>query len=943
MTISASKALRLILLTAVTQDDWCALLSAALGSSRRVSATTLTTEFRNCALAGPVVVSNRTITGLGSALGTTVSVAADLSQGVGTARMRITNGANWIEGSIGLTGSGCDFIVSGNPTATNGFALSQVLIKPPSNLPISAPTGDTTAPTVAVTVSSANVSTASNLTVTATPADNIGVARVDFFRNGALIGARTSAPWQAVDPLSYGLNGTLSYTARAFDAAGNNALSLAQQVVVNIAAPIQSGNAVALGAAFTTKTLQNTSASSATNVPFTFGQPFILGQLPASGAAVEFRKADNSVIAAQLDVKATHPDGSVRHAIISALVPYMAASESILVSIVRKAAAGAVATPTAASYVAAGMNATVSIVDSGVTYTATLADLVATATLTPWIAGPVACEWLMHGPLKTAGGAEHPYIHARFYARAYSGVSKAKIDVTLENSWCIPDTASTSGGKAWVQNSPSDVTCDVTVTVPGDTAYSTAALLHNNRARWTRTFWWNAAPALHLRHNAAYLIASMALPNYDQSVVPSPARMASDRAAYLAASAPMQTGLTAPFMAQTGGHDYIGLNPGWTIKWLLTQDKDAKDTMIGCSLLGGSYPVFYRDKTTDKPVSITQYPYACLQIGSSSNDLNPTTGKHEIIPPRVGGAASPNTPNDAHEVNMCYVAYLVTGDYVHLENLQFWNEWNAIEQLPQYRGYAAGLVTQQQIRGMAWLLRTLADVAYISPDGDPIKVRSAAAIGTNLDRLIAAHPNGTDPNIANALGIIHNYAGGWDAIGIYPNPIDTTIQKVAISPWQQDFLCSVFGRLSELGYAKARTMLNWAAKFQVGRLLAPGFCYQHATMYNMAIRNTQTDPLFTSFSQIYQASLPSSILAAACGSQAMSDACATYYGEPFVLGQMQGHSSSDDGYPACQQPAMAYVATSDHPQAGDAWLVFNGRPAKPTYSGSPAFAIIPRV
>lgn len=943
MTIRINSALAGLAAAATSQAEWCAIIIDAMGVVRRAVASRNDVVFRNCALTGAMIIGGGAITGLGNASGTTVALAADLSTGASI--LRIEGGEHWMEGTLGLPDSGCDFIISANPTATNGFALSSVSISAPDHLPsgIVVPPPDLVAPSIDISTSPTSVTEDGSVVITAAVSDNVAVDQVEFFRSGALIGIAYAPPWQLPDAINFGLNGTVTYTARAYDAAGNSTLSGPQNVTVAISPPLETGSAVAIGSAITSITFENTSASAQTNVPVKLGHAFKLGHLPAPGAAIELKKADNSIIAAQLDVKATHPDGSVRHAIISALVPFISASEVLPLSIVRKAPSAGATPPTAASFVAAGLDATVSIVAAGVTYTASLATLIGSVTLTPWVAGPIANEWLLHGPLKTAGGAEHPLIHARFEVLAFTGTTTARIFVTLENSWVIPDPTSVAGGSAWVNNSPADVTYDLTIAVPGETTYVKTGIPHYNRGGIIRECWWNGAPPLHIRHNTVYLIASKAVPNYDQSVIPSPTAMASQLAIYRTKNAPMQAGAAMPAMGATGGRPDIGINPGWAVNYLLSQDKGAKEMTIGTSLLSASFPVCHRNKATDKPISIVEYPRVwCLTAGGTGDTLNSATGKYERIPPRVGSATNPNIADDAHQPAFNYVAYLVTGDHVHLEMLRFWNEWNAIQQNPSYRGMAVGYVKQGQIRGTAWRLRTLADTAWISPDGDSIKARAAAALDANFAFLLAAHPNGSAQDVANPFGIIHNPAGGYDALSVYPSPLDASILKVALAAWQQDFYASAVGRAAELGFPKARSLLNWMAKFQVARLLSSDYCWLHSPVFQMVLRETQTSPLFATFGQVYQASIPASIRATACGSQEMADANALAYGEPFVPNQMQGHSTKDDGYPANQQPAVAYVATCDHPQGADAWMVFDSRANKNSYTTNPAFAIIPR-
>ena len=70
--------------------------------------------------------------------------------------------------------------------------------------------------------------------------------------------------------------------------------------------------------------LQNTQAKEQDNVAVTFGQVFAVGHL-AAGQTVTGKLGDGTAVPLQVDVKARHADGSVRHAIISAKVASLGA------------------------------------------------------------------------------------------------------------------------------------------------------------------------------------------------------------------------------------------------------------------------------------------------------------------------------------------------------------------------------------------------------------------------------------------------------------------------------------------------------------------------------------------------------------------------------------------------------------------------------------------
>jgi hypothetical protein len=211
---------------------------------------------------------------------------------------------------------------------------------------------------------------------------------------------------------------------------------------------------VQIGSVFTTITFKNPTTGVLVNEPVTFGQTFSKGDFPATGAGVELRAPNNSVVPCQIDVKATFSDGSVRHAILSAIIPSLAASASDVYGIVRKTAVVTTAvTPSAFP----GLNATVLLNDhgtelagpnAGTAYTADASVQLAGGDYQTHLSGPICSEWIIRAPLKTAGGVEHPDLHARFSIRAYANQSRAKIDYVIENTWA-KRKAVPSGNNPW--------------------------------------------------------------------------------------------------------------------------------------------------------------------------------------------------------------------------------------------------------------------------------------------------------------------------------------------------------------------------------------------------------------------------------------------------------------------------------------------------------------
>lgn len=623
--------------------------------------------------------------------------------------------------------------------------------------------------------------------------------------------------------------------------------------------------------------------------PVTFGQVFAVGDMKASDVLVG--KIDGATVPLQVDVKATHADGSVRHAIISAQVPKAGTMQLATTSGASGVTPGASEVMTGANIPAVEVSATI----AGVRYSA-LANQLAKPS---WISGPIANEWQTVAPLTTAAGVAHPHLTARFAMRYYTASKKTRVDVTVENDWAY-------------EPGPQNFTYDTEILVGGKSVYSKAALTHYTHARWRKVFW--DGPTVQL--NTKYLIASKAIANYDQAVVVPDSVLVGYRAA--APVEPMSIGMATAYMPTTGGRLDIGLLPGWATIYALTMSDDARKVMLGTADGAGSWSMHYRDRNTDRPISVRDFPYMTIN-GRSTDTGNPKTGKYEAFPP-CADCATPYTHDNSHQPNLVYLPYLVTGDYYYLEELQFWAMWNVFSSNPGYRGNEKGLLISEQMRGQAWGLRTLADAAYATPDADPLKSHFLAVMSDNLDWYNSTYTNSTT---ANKLGVVVNgYAISYGDTGI--------------APWQDDFFTSAVGHAADLGFDKALPLLKWKAKFPVDRMVAPGACWIDATIYSMNVRASGTAPFYDTMAQVYAANHTPEVNALTCNSPAMASA----FG--LKVGEMTGYADGNMGYPSNMQPALAYSVDSGVPGAAAAWALFQSRTVKPNYGDAPQFAIVPR-
>ena len=254
-----------------------------------------------------------------------------------------------------------------------------------------------------------------------------------------------------------------------------------------------------------------------------------------------------------------------------------------------------------------------------------------------------------------------------------------------------------------------------------ETVYIKSDLLHYHLSRWRKVFWWGAEPKVHVRQDPRYLIQTRSVPTYDLGV--HVAQQALDGYAKRMGSRdfePTGKGMSTPGMATTGGRPEIGPLPDWAAAPILTQDLVAWSATLAMGDLSGSWPIHYRDKKTDLPATIEDYPHMTL-LGTPADAINKRTGKSEWFPSCEGRCKTPFAPDSAHQPSFAYLPYLISGDYYYLEDLLFWANWNLLEMAASYRQFEKGLLKPGQVRSQSWALRTLAQAAYNHPRFTPLE------------------------------------------------------------------------------------------------------------------------------------------------------------------------------------------------------------------------------
>ncbi len=679
------------------------------------------------------------------------------------------------------------------------------------------------------------------------------------------------------------------------------------------------------GAAVTTVKAVNLSERPATQVPITFGQPFRVNDVPQGDTIVAYLNGD--ALPTQTNVKARNSNKSVRHAIVTVLLPRLGGDASETVNLRRVPTGYSVAAQalTVRDLLRSHFNAAIVLDIAGTAWHLDARPLLENAeqkgTCKPygrdcneWLSGPLVSEWIVGGPVLNAHGVKNPHLAAYFAVRAYgpAPIRRVRIDVIVENDW------------AYVGN-PHNERYGAKIYVGDKVAYRINSLDHYRQTRWHRIVWWGPRAAVYPELNSAYLQASHAVPRY-QTVVPSRKLLRKVRQE----CKPMQRCDQSKDMGTTGAQPGIGPLPRWASVYVIDPTYRAFRWMLADDDALGSYGIHYRDSSTGRLLSVVAHPCATLDRGAEVTRCPVAPNGDDVFPRCRTECRLPFRANEAHHPSPGYVAYLVTGDWYYLEELKFWANWVVFEQNPAYRHYAQGLVVRDPLRGQAWALRTLGYAAYILPDHDPFKQYFNTVVENNIAWYNKRY---TDNPKANKLHIIV----GYYAIG-YPNQGH---KRTGTAVWQQSFFSWAVGNLADLGFIRARKLRDWISKFQIGLMTSNQYCWILASAYQVRVRDTAKSPLYTSLGMVYKKTFPE-YTKAACNSTELAQLISRHRKYRYRKNVMIGYPYSPAGYVANFQIGLAADVDSNNQNAEKAWRRFMGTSVRPNYSNAPQFAIVPR-
>lgn len=553
--------------------------------------------------------------------------------------------------------------------------------------------------------------------------------------------------------------------------------------------------------------LENNTATTAEARTVTFGQVFAKGDLPANGHLVA--QVNGHEVAVQVDARTHYADGSVQQAVITLAAPSLAANASVDVMLGR--ASGAATSSSSVDphgFVAHGYDTKVAFTFHNADGSTSLRTVDAAQALTDALANGTA-RTILSGPL--AGEVQvdvalNDSLHVVMNIRGNAD-GTFLTDVQARNDRIFSADAKTYN-------------YDVTISSGGQTRFSETGVTQAPMQEWHKETWsGSGAPSLHVAYDVAYLESTGAVMDYDTTVGVTANSVNADLAAIAKGDdSLLGNAAVVQYQPMTGGRGDIGITSKWSANWLVSQDQDAEQVMLANADAAGSSP-FHAANADGSLVTIDSHPDLWLD-GRNQSAAKPVNN-FDTIQSQTGWKL-----DTAHISDLSFMAALTQGSEYYVRQVQAQANYDLLSYNPGYRGGDDGIV-MGEIREIAWVIRDLANAAYVSADSDPLKAYFTEKLENNISNLINQY-------VGTAKGAAQGELEGYVFDSYHPT---------ITAPWQQDFLVLAMAHAADLGFAGAKEFMTWQNNFIAGRFLhgEDGYNPLHGTGYWINIADPKAD------------------------------------------------------------------------------------------------------
>jgi hypothetical protein len=499
---------------------------------------------------------------------------------------------------------------------------------------------------------------------------------------------------------------------------------------------------------------------------------------------------------AQMDVGATHPDGSVRHALLAARLPPLRPGEMLATTIALAPPVQTVA-ETPGSEPPLTCDVVVTLTPQGAApVTLDVGAAFRTGPVDRWRSGKLVAE----GRVRIPAPALAEDFELVCDLACHADATPPRLDI----GFCRERTHFTR--QAAKPPVAPDIAYEVTVTDRGRNVYQDSVSRHSRAQNWHHVL---GEVPVHVVFDIHALRVSGAV-IHDPSL--GVARGTLD--AFVIRPAPPLTpfhvggihainGLTL-YMGQTGDRPDIGPETMPVACWLITQEAKVAEYCLWQAEGASSIPWHWWDAATGSYGFVSDYPDLWPGWPGHTGPDAQTTGGGWFV-------------DVSHQPDASFVPWLLTGRRKFLDDLLAQAVTSVNWFNPAYRQKDKGLICQypdapyqQQVRGQAWSLRQIAQAAAFAPD---------------RERLKAPLTQVTRSNLAGLRAISDTIPEGELRYWVTSRP----------ATWEQDYMASSLATADALGFEDAWPVLQNMMGFLAGIMLSPDFYPKDCCAYTLPI------------------------------------------------------------------------------------------------------------
>ena len=685
---------------------------------------------------------------------------------------------------------------------------------------------------------------------------------------------------------------------------------------------------------------------SRTNHPVQIGRLFVKGEI----TSIPKLTYKNQVLDTQVDVKQRYSDGSLKHAILSFILPSIAAYEEAIISFEDEGESDN--TPLTKSQIQNQNVAAKMHFDFGADKQVTVSaqHLINQDLYTPWLSGSINTTIIVadHSLNRQfdIGADDNKSLRPSFVISFWPTIGQYFVRYVVENT-------NTEVLQDQVYN------VNLSIGDQDQVFYSATDVPHQTMTRWTKAAWSSETPQpLSINHNLKYLTRIPSIPNFDTNLAIPESAINQEWNKWLSRSKDIyERGFWDPRMGNAGGRPDIGIYPSWAIKWLFSGDWRHQAIALASAELSGAWPIHLREGDENRYFDFDNQisgegKILSIAPGGRPSHWTDRPDWHEVkendkIIPLTPFVKTEWRPDTSHHPDLATIQYLFTGDYYFLEQMMFSaafvtgnNNARAFDK-PIGRGPTGseGALYYLEARTQAWALRTRVHTYDLLPDDFPEKAyfhrlnQNAITMYEGMYHLPITSPerlelyNFVKDNVSTAK---FARSGGPSPLGFWDEGISSSgyVNEVifhtdglysAIAPWMQNFMIVALGRAHEIGY-DTTTLRSFAGQHITAPFSIDGIDHDMLTAYATPVLDSNQN-WFATWQDVH-----------------------SHYKDSYkelIKQRLTTGTDTEHGYYSILMAATSYL---QHMQGYDkAWkYVEDNIKSKTIYHSNPKWAILPR-